>query len=47
MAVEQQNAPEAVEQRPEQCVDRLVVGPVSLVDPLVELSLGVIARRHR
>ena len=31
MAVEQQNAPEAVVQRPQQCVDRIVVGPVSLV----------------
>ena len=40
MAVEQERATEAVEQKRELLLDRLVIGTVRLRDPLVELSLA-------
>ena len=40
MAVEQDRAAEAVEQQRELVLDRAVIGPVGLVEPLVELGAG-------
>ena len=42
MAIEQQGAAEAVEQQAELVLDRVVIGPVRLVEPLLEL-----VRRNR